>query len=44
MNPAERRVVHKVIGEYSELVTESEGEGRDRHVVLSKIAADDQQS
>ena len=37
MNPAERRVVHKVIGEYSELSTESEGEGRDRHVVLSKI-------
>jgi len=37
MNPAERRVVHKVIAEYSELTTESEGEGRDRHVVLSKI-------
>ena len=37
MNAAERRVVHKVIGEYSELATESEGEGRDRHVVLSKI-------
>jgi spoIIIJ-associated protein len=38
MNPAERRVVHKVIGEYSELTTESIGEGRDRHVVLSKKA------
>ncbi len=38
MNPAERRVVHKVVGEYSELATESEGEGRDRHVVLSKKA------
>ncbi|MDR2524020.1 MAG: single-stranded DNA-binding protein [Candidatus Nomurabacteria bacterium] len=36
MNPAERRVVHRVVGEYSELATESEGEGRDRHVVLSK--------
>lgn len=36
MNPAERRVVHKVIGDYSELSTESEGEGRDRHVVLTK--------
>jgi spoIIIJ-associated protein len=38
MNPAERRVVHRVISEYSELNTESEGEGRDRHVVLSKKA------
>ena len=37
MNAAERRVVHKVISEYSELTTESEGEGRDRHVVLSRI-------
>jgi spoIIIJ-associated protein len=37
MNPAERRVVHKVIGEYSELRSESEGEGRERYVVLSKI-------
>jgi spoIIIJ-associated protein len=37
MNAAERRVVHKVIGEYSELATESEGEGRERHVVLSKL-------
>lgn len=36
MNPAERRVVHKVAGEYSDISTESEGEGRDRHVVLSK--------
>ena len=38
MNPAERRVVHKVISEYGELATESVGEGRDRHVVLSKKA------
>jgi spoIIIJ-associated protein len=37
MNPAERRVVHKAIAEYSELETESKEEGRDRHVVLSKI-------
>ncbi len=36
MNPAERRVVHKVLGDYSQLSTESEGEGRDRHIVLSK--------
>ncbi|MCU0667089.1 MAG: KH domain-containing protein [Patescibacteria group bacterium] len=35
MNPADRRVVHKVASEY-ELETHSEGEGRDRHVVLTK--------
>lgn len=33
MNAADRRIVHKVANE-AELVTESEGEGRDRHVVL----------
>ena len=38
MNPAERRVVHKVLADYSQLSTESEGEGRDRHIVLSKKA------
>jgi spoIIIJ-associated protein len=38
MNPAERRVVHRVVGEYGQLKTESEGEGRERHVVLSKVA------
>jgi spoIIIJ-associated protein len=33
MNPADRRTVHKLAGEYG-LVTESIGEGRDRHIVL----------
>ena len=33
MNPADRRVIHKVANEYG-LTTESVGEGRDRHVVL----------
>lgn len=36
MSAAERRVVHQVISDYSDLETHSEGEGRDRHVVLSK--------
>lgn len=36
MNPAERRVVHKVLADYSQLSTESEGEGRERHIVLKK--------
>jgi len=38
MNPAERRVVHKVLADYSQLSSESEGEGRDRHIVLKKIS------
>lgn len=35
MNAAERRVVHQAVGEYSDIATISEGEGRDRHIVLS---------
>lgn len=38
MNAAERRVVHQAISDYSDVETHSEGEGRDRHVVLSKKA------
>lgn len=33
MNPADRRTVHKLAGEYG-LATESVGEGRDRHIVI----------
>lgn len=40
MNPADRRVVHKVASEHG-LGTESEGEGRDRHVVLTPAADTD---
>lgn len=35
MNAADRRTVHKVASENG-LTTESEGEGRDRHIVLQK--------
>ena len=38
MNPAERRVVHKVLADYGQLSTDSEGEGRDRHIVIKKKA------
>lgn len=41
MNAAERRVVHQAISDYSDVETHSEGEGRDRHVVLSKKAGQD---
>ena len=40
MNAAERRVVHKVLTDFSQLSSESEGEGRDRHIVLKKIEAE----
>lgn len=33
MNPADRRTIHKLAGEYG-VLTESVGEGRDRHIVL----------
>ena len=33
MNAADRRIVHKVAGDYG-LETESVGEGRDRHIIL----------
>lgn len=36
MSAAERRIVHKTIGEMTGLETASEGEGRDRHVVIRK--------
>lgn len=35
MNAADRRVVHKLAGEYG-LTSESEGAGRDRHIVLKR--------
>ncbi len=41
MNAADRRIVHKVAGEDSRISTLSEGEGRDRHVVLSYVSHGD---
>lgn len=41
MNPADRRIIHKVAGEHG-LTTESIGFGRDRHVII-KPQADDYQ-
>lgn len=38
MSAAERRVVHQTLTDYSTITTHSEGEGRDRHVVLSRVA------
>lgn len=40
MNAADRRVVHKLANEHG-MVTESVGEGRDRHIVLKPAEAKD---
>lgn len=37
LNPADRRVVHKVASDYSDIETHSEGEGRERKLIISKI-------
>ncbi|MCL1929986.1 single-stranded DNA-binding protein [Candidatus Saccharibacteria bacterium] len=37
MSAADRRVVHGALTDYSELSSDSEGEGRDRHIVIKKI-------
>ena len=37
LNAADRRVVHKVAGDYSDIETHSEGEGRDRKLIISKM-------
>lgn len=39
MSAAERRVVHQTLTDYGDLDTHSEGEGRERHVVLTKSEA-----
>lgn len=41
MSAAERRVVHQAVSDYSDVETHSEGEGRDRHIVLSKKASEE---
>lgn len=41
MNAVDRRVVHQVVSEYGALKTESVGEGRARHVVVSKAVSEE---
>jgi spoIIIJ-associated protein len=38
LNAAERRVVHKLAQDYSDIETHSEGEGRERKLIISKVA------
>lgn len=43
MNAADRRIIHQLAAEYS-LSSESEGEGRDRHIVLKPAAEESTKS
>jgi spoIIIJ-associated protein len=36
MSPADRRTAHRVVAEFGQLSSHSEGEGRDRHLVITK--------
>ncbi len=38
LNAADRRIVHKIAQDYSDVDTHSEGEGRDRVLIISKIS------
>ena len=38
LNPADRRVVHKLAEDYSDITTHSEGVGRERKLIISKTA------
>lgn len=37
LNAADRRVVHKVAQDYSDISTHSEGEGRERQLIIEKV-------
>ena len=37
LNAADRRIVHKTAQDYSDIETHSEGEGRERKLIISKI-------
>lgn len=39
INAADRRVVHRVATEYDDIRTYSEGEGRDRHLIIAQASS-----
>lgn len=41
LNASDRRIVHKVAEDYSDVTTHSEGEGRDRQLIIEKITIAD---
>lgn len=40
LNAADRRIVHKVAQDYSDISTHSEGVGRERQLIIEKVAID----
>lgn len=40
LNASDRRVVHKVAQDYSDIKTHSEGEGRERQLIIEKVSLD----
>lgn len=38
LNAADRRIVHKVAADYSDVKTYSEGEGRERQLIIEKVS------
>lgn len=43
LNAADRRIVHKVAQDYYGISTHSEGEGRERKLIISKVATEQDQ-
>lgn len=41
LSPADRRVVHKLAEDYSDITTHSEGEGHDRKLIIEKVAVEE---
>lgn len=39
INAADRRIVHRVAGEYADIRTYSEGEGRDRRIIIAQASS-----
>lgn len=39
LNAADRRIVHNVAAEYSDIRTFSEGEGRDRYITIAQVSS-----
>lgn len=39
MNAADRRIVHQIAGEYSDIHTSSEGDGRDRKLTIAQASS-----
>lgn len=39
LNAADRRIVHQVVAEYSDITTHSEGDGAERHIIIAQASS-----